>query len=67
MISLFIFSEVGARNERRVCAVNCNKTAGFEVIHGLLDRIMILLEAKWNPKKGDTGYYLRQIEGKILY
>ena len=34
--------EVGARNERRICAVNCNKNAGFEVVHGLLDKIMML-------------------------
>lgn len=51
-------SEVGARNERRICAVNCNKNAGFEVVHGLLDRIMMLLEVPWNPQRGETGYYL---------
>eukprot|EP00111_Clytia_hemisphaerica_P002446 TCONS_00007009-protein len=35
--------DVGARNERRLCAVNCSKTPGFEVIHGLLDRLMTVL------------------------
>ena len=36
--------DVGARNERKLCAVNYNKTPGFETVHGLLDRIMQLLE-----------------------
>ncbi|CAG9818204.1 unnamed protein product [Phaedon cochleariae] len=52
-------AEVGARNERRICAVNCNKTAGFEVVHGLLDKIMLLLEVPWSRKKDSVGYFLR--------
>ncbi|SNX86289.1 probable FRS1 - phenylalanyl-tRNA synthetase, beta subunit, cytosolic [Melanopsichium pennsylvanicum] len=32
-----------ARNERHVCAVYCDKTASFEVVHGLLDRLMLTL------------------------
>lgn len=52
-------SEVGARNERRLAAVNCNKSAGFEVVHGLLDRVMLLLEVPWSR---DTGYYLEAID-----
>lgn len=39
--------EVGARNERRVCAVSYSRSSGFEVIHGLLDRIMQLLQVPW--------------------
>lgn len=35
--------ETGARNERRLVAVHSNKEAGFEVIHGLLNRIMEVL------------------------
>lgn len=52
-------TEVGARNERRLCAVNCSKSAGFEVVHGLLDRVMQLLEVPW---KTDQGYYLKASE-----
>ncbi|VDL99323.1 unnamed protein product [Schistocephalus solidus] len=44
--------DVGCRNLRRVCAVYCNKTSGFEVVHGLLDRLMLVLEAKYmDPSK----------------
>uniref|UniRef100_A0A7S3R6X3 phenylalanine--tRNA ligase n=1 Tax=Dunaliella tertiolecta TaxID=3047 RepID=A0A7S3R6X3_DUNTE len=35
--------ETGARNQRRLVAVYCNKEAGFEVIHGLLNRVMEVL------------------------
>lgn len=53
-------AEVGARNERRIGAINCSKSAGFEICHGLLDRIMQLLEVPW---KGDNGYSLQKTEG----
>ncbi|KAH8363037.1 hypothetical protein KR084_004648 [Drosophila pseudotakahashii] len=55
-------TEVGARNERRVCAVNCNKTAGFEVVHGLLDRVMQLLSVPWKTANVAKGYYLQSAE-----
>jgi len=36
--------DVGARNRRNLCAVYCNNsTSGFEHIHGLLDRLMLVL------------------------
>lgn len=57
-------SEVRAKNERRVCAVNCNKTAGFEVVHGLLDRVMQLLEVPWNKEK---GYYLKAVDDPAYF
>ncbi|XP_044259116.1 phenylalanine--tRNA ligase beta subunit [Tribolium madens] len=60
-------TEVGARNERRICAVNCNKNAGFEVVHGLLDKIMMLLEVPWNPNKTPKGYYLQACEDPAFF
>lgn len=57
-------TEVGARNERRICAVNCNKTAGFEVVHGLLDRVMQLLDVPWNKV---DGYYLQAIDDSLFF
>lgn len=53
--------DVGARNSRRFCAVYYNKSPGFEVIHGLLDRTMQLLEVK--PAHGD-GYHIQAADGK---
>lgn len=57
-------TEVGARNERRMVAINCNKSAGFEVVHGLLDRVMQLLEVSW---KGDNGYRLDATEDPAYF
>lgn len=35
---------VGAKNRRKICAVYAGPTSGFEIIHGLVDRIMTLTE-----------------------
>ena len=55
-----------ARNTRHAAAVWCNKTAGFEVLHGLLDRIMLMLEVPriaGDDAKAHTGYYIKEREG----
>ena len=52
-------ADTGARNERRLAAVSYSKTSGFEVIHGLLDRLMQLLEVPADPA---GGYCLRQAD-----
>ncbi|XP_043580805.1 phenylalanine--tRNA ligase beta subunit isoform X1 [Bombus pyrosoma] len=59
--------EVGARNNRHLCAVYCNKSDGFEVIHGLLDRILQILEVPWNGSKNTNGYYLRAIDDPTFF
>lgn len=60
-------AEVGARNDRHLCAVYYNKTAGFEIIHGLLDRIMQVLEVPWSANKADVGYYLRAADDPTFF
>jgi len=51
--------DVGARNQRNLCALYYNKSPGFETVHGLLDRVMQLLEVP-SVKPGDpAGYFLR--------
>jgi len=35
---------IGAKNIRRLCALYAGPTSGFEIIHGLVDRIMVLCE-----------------------
>ena len=42
-------SIVGAKNVRRVCAVYAGPTSGFEIIHGLVDRILSLCEVAPQP------------------
>jgi len=46
--------DVGARNRRHLCAVICGTTSLFEVIHGLLNRIMNSLNLSW--KDTNRGY-----------
>ncbi|KAK0412694.1 hypothetical protein QR680_006356 [Steinernema hermaphroditum] len=50
--------EVGARNERRLAAVYMNRTAGFEIIHGFLDRVMQLIGIPYGFNK--KSYYIRE-------
>lgn len=42
-----------------------NKTPGFEIIHGLLDRIMQVLEVKYegDSQKKSKGYYIQACKG----
>lgn len=59
-------AERQARNVRHAAAVWCNKTAGFEVVHGLLDRIMLMLEVPLissDDAKATTGYYIKERDG----
>ena len=43
----------GAANARRLVAVNCDRSAGFEVVHGLLNRMMEVLRV---PYLGETEW-----------
>lgn len=54
-------SEVGALNKRRLGAISVGRTAGFEIIHGLLDRIMQALAVSRNR------YSLRAADGKLFF
>ncbi|XP_056138961.1 phenylalanine--tRNA ligase beta subunit [Lampris incognitus] len=56
--------DVGARNSRRLCALYYNKSPGFEVIHGLLDRTMQLLEVK--PAQG-SGYHIQAADDSTFF
>ncbi|KAI8877197.1 beta subunit of phenylalanyl-tRNA synthetase [Backusella circina FSU 941] len=70
-IKVFEVSDVGykdetrerrARNERHLCATYSSKTSGFEIIHGLLDRLMTVLSTK-RITKSDTkklGYWIEE-------
>ena len=52
--------DVGARNSRRLCAIYY-KSSGFEMILGLLDRIMQLLEVK---RVRGEGYHIQAADGE---
>ena len=63
----------GAANVRRLVAVNCDRSAAFEVVHGLLNRVMEVLRVPYlgkalggpaggrragNTARGDEGHRL---------
>ncbi|TGJ78273.1 hypothetical protein E0Z10_g10493 [Xylaria hypoxylon] len=48
-----------ARNERRWAAAYCGKSSGFEVVHGLLDRILLMLRVK--------DYFIQEIPDSTFF
>ena len=58
-----------ARNVRHAAAIWSNKTAGFEVVHGMLDRAMKMLEVPRigsEDNKAETGYYIKESSGECI-
>lgn len=59
-----------ARNIRKCAALYCGRKAGFEVVHGLLDKVMLMLDvenlksADGDSKTGKAGYYIQQADGE---
>ncbi|KAJ1969954.1 phenylalanine--tRNA ligase subunit beta, partial [Dimargaris verticillata] len=61
-----------ARNERHVCVAFCGKTSGFEVIHGILDRLMQMLAVPLLTGASATasqhkGYFIREAADNSTY
>ncbi|PPQ83290.1 LOW QUALITY PROTEIN: hypothetical protein CVT25_004029 [Psilocybe cyanescens] len=59
-----------ARNERHAAAVLCNKSAGFEIVHGMLDRAMKMLEIpriSSGDFKAETGYYIKETSDPMYF
>jgi phenylalanyl-tRNA synthetase beta chain len=46
-----------------LCAIYYNKNSGFEVVHGLLDRVMQLLGVAFSADQTAPGYYLQPEQG----
>ena len=58
---MFIVLDTRCRNERRLAAVFYSKTGAFEVIHGLLDRVMEAFGV--THLKSASTYHLLEAEG----
>lgn len=59
-----------SRNERHVGALYCNKAANFEVIHGLLDQLMLMLSyprLARDDKSSARGYYLAEADDATYF
>lgn len=53
--------ETGARNQRMLAVQYMSKTPGFEIVHGILDRVMAALSIPFKV----TGYQLSAHKGKL--
>ena len=61
-----------SRNERHFAAAWYGKTSGFEVVHGLLDRVMAMLKSAFmtgeesleNSAMSDSQYWIEELDGK---
>ncbi|KAL2608030.1 hypothetical protein R1flu_026603 [Riccia fluitans] len=51
--------DVGAENRRRLGALFCDEKSGFEVIHGLLDRVMEIVGVLRCPAGQTGGYFIQ--------
>ncbi|KAJ3831530.1 hypothetical protein F5878DRAFT_674567, partial [Lentinula raphanica] len=59
-----------SRNERHAAAIWCNKTAGFEIVHGVFDRAMKMLKIPRisnSDSKAETGYYLKETSDPMFF
>ncbi|PQP95541.1 phenylalanine--tRNA ligase beta subunit cytoplasmic-like [Prunus yedoensis var. nudiflora] len=51
--------DVGASNRRQLAALFCGASSGFELIHGLVDRVMESIGAAFVPIGDDSGYFIK--------
>jgi phenylalanyl-tRNA synthetase beta chain len=81
-MKIFEVSDVGfidleqerkSRNERHFAAAIMGKTSGFEQVHGLLDRVMLMLRSAFITRedgmKNDKleGYWIEEVDGRRNY
>ncbi|KAA8894231.1 hypothetical protein FN846DRAFT_913124 [Sphaerosporella brunnea] len=59
-----------ARNERHFAAAYCGKASGFEIVHGLLDRLMSMLSTSITEQgavEQTLGYWIEQDEDPTYF
>ncbi|KAI6173870.1 Phenylalanyl-tRNA synthetase beta subunit [Aphelenchoides besseyi] len=60
-------TDTNTRNQRNAAAIYCNKTGSFEVIHGLLDRIMELLDIPCAQQTKEYGYSIKGVDDPTFF
>ena len=64
-------AERRSRNEKHFAACWYGKTSGFEQVHGLMDRVMLMLKSAFITReeglenKGVQGYWIEEVDGKF--
>ncbi|XAR63860.1 Phenylalanine--tRNA ligase [Bertholletia excelsa] len=52
--------DVGATNRRQLAALYCGANSGFELIHGLVDRVMEVVGTSFVQPGDNAGYYIER-------
>jgi phenylalanyl-tRNA synthetase beta chain len=63
-----------SRNERHFAAAFLGKNSGFEVVHGLMDRVMLMLKSAFMTSEeglkgkaaGETAYWITEVDDKTF-
>ncbi|KAJ5690981.1 Phenylalanine--tRNA ligase beta subunit [Penicillium malachiteum] len=64
-----------SRNERHFAAAWYGRTSGFEVVHGLLDRVMAMLRSAFitgeeglqNPEAAHSEYFIKELDNPTYF
>ncbi|KAK2419731.1 phenylalanine--tRNA ligase beta subunit, cytoplasmic [Trifolium repens] len=59
-IAILADNDVGAKNQRKLAALYCGANAGFEIIHGLVDRVMEKNGINFVSPGDKSGYYIER-------
>ncbi|AES99190.1 phenylalanine--tRNA ligase beta subunit, cytoplasmic [Medicago truncatula] len=59
-IAILDDNDVGAKNLRQLAALYCGANAGFEIIHGLVDRVMEKNGISFVSPGDKSGYYIER-------
>ena len=60
-------SDTGASNHRHISVLYCSKSSGFEIIHGIMDLIMMKMGISWTSHADphDHGYFIRKLDNEM--
>lgn len=61
----FYILDTNSSNQRNAAAIYYNKAGSFEILHGLLDRVMEVLEIKFDPAGGKNTYHIKGKDSKF--
>ncbi|KAJ5599848.1 Phenylalanine--tRNA ligase beta subunit [Penicillium hetheringtonii] len=64
-----------SRNERHFAAAWYGRNSGFEIVHGLMDRVMAMLKSAFitgeetldNPAMNDSSYYIKELDDPTYF
>jgi phenylalanyl-tRNA synthetase beta chain len=62
-----------SKNERHFAAAVMGKTSGFEQVHGLLDRLMLMLRSAFLTREDGLkneqlqGYWIEEVDGRLCH